>query len=116
MPRGDRTGPSGGGPMTGRGAGFCTGNNQPGYASYSFGRGFSGGQSGRGFGRGMGRGFFSRRGNTQQDNYYPEQERPLSEEEVFNNLKNQRQYLEGSITNIDEQIKNLKKTSKKNDQ
>jgi hypothetical protein len=37
MPRGDRTGPWGMGPMTGRGAGFCVGNNVPGGAF--FGRG-----------------------------------------------------------------------------
>ncbi|MFW5971797.1 MAG: DUF5320 domain-containing protein, partial [Desulfovermiculus sp.] len=30
MPGGDRTGPMGMGPMTGRGAGFCAGMNQPG--------------------------------------------------------------------------------------
>lgn len=41
MPRGDRTGPAGAGPMTRRGAGFCTGFNTV----------------GGGFGRGCGRGF-----------------------------------------------------------
>ena len=30
MPRGDGTGPNGDGPMTGRGAGYCTGSNVPG--------------------------------------------------------------------------------------
>ncbi|MFH1079175.1 MAG: DUF5320 domain-containing protein [Pseudomonadota bacterium] len=44
MPRGDRTGPSGMGPMTGRGAGFCAGYNVPGFADAApgglfFGRG-----------------------------------------------------------------------------
>jgi len=51
MPGGDRTGPMGGGPMTGRGAGYCAGNDRPGYATPGFGRGM-----GRGFGRGGGRG------------------------------------------------------------
>ncbi len=79
MPAGDRTGPAGQGPMTGRGAGFCAGSNAPGYANRSgiggflsrfrplgffgrgrvpmmgFGRGFGRG-GGRGFGRGGGRG------------------------------------------------------------
>ena len=32
MPRGDRTGPMGMGPMSGRGAGFCAGYDAPGYA------------------------------------------------------------------------------------
>ena len=47
MPRGDRTGPMGAGPMTGRGVGFCAGYDVPGYMNSSFERGF-----GRGFGRG----------------------------------------------------------------
>ena len=47
MPRGDQTGPNGMGPMTGRAAGYCTGNGMPGFANSMFGnRG--------GFGRGMG--------------------------------------------------------------
>ena len=50
MPRGDRTGPMGAGPMTGRAAGFCAGNTAPGYANF-------GGGGGRGFGRGFGRGW-----------------------------------------------------------
>ena len=39
MPGGDRTGPMGTGPMTGRRAGFCSGSGQPGYASPGWGRG-----------------------------------------------------------------------------
>jgi len=31
MPRGDRTGPAGMGPMTGRAAGYCAGYNVPGF-------------------------------------------------------------------------------------
>ncbi len=61
MPRGDRTGPWGYGPMTGRGAGFCAGYPVPGYANpvggrRGLGRGFGRG-SGRGFGGGWGRGW-----------------------------------------------------------
>jgi Family of unknown function (DUF5320) len=52
MPRGDSTGPMGMGPMTGRGAGYCAGNNMPGYLNNAGGRGF-----GMGYGRGFGRGF-----------------------------------------------------------
>ena len=55
MPAGNRQGPQGMGPKTGRGAGYCTGNNMPGYANQGYGVGF-----GRGtFGRRMfgGRGF-----------------------------------------------------------
>jgi hypothetical protein len=46
MPAGDRTGPWGGGPMTGRGMGYCAGYGAPGYANPAFGR------LGRGGGRG----------------------------------------------------------------
>jgi len=53
MPGGDRTGPFRYGPMTGRGAGFCTGYAVPGF-NPGWGR-----DGGRGFGwrRGGGRGF-----------------------------------------------------------
>ena len=55
MPRGDRTGPTGSGPGTGRGAGYCAGHPVPGFMNplgrYGFGQGFGG------RGRGRGRGF-----------------------------------------------------------
>jgi len=40
MPWGDRTGPMGYGPMTGRGAGLCAGYPAPGHTNPGFGRGF----------------------------------------------------------------------------
>jgi hypothetical protein len=49
MPRGDRTGPAGMGPMTGRAAGYCAGYNVPGFMNPY------GGRMGGGFGRGRGR-------------------------------------------------------------
>ncbi len=49
MPARDNTGPAGQGPMTGRGAGICAGNNAE-TGTFGFGRGL-------GRGRGMGRGF-----------------------------------------------------------
>ena len=45
MPRGNGMGPTGMGPMTGRAAGFCAGNAQPGFAGM-----------GAGLGCGLGRG------------------------------------------------------------
>ena len=54
MPGGDRTGPMGMGPMTGRAAGYCAGYPAPGYMNPGFGRG--GGAWGWG-GRGRGRGW-----------------------------------------------------------
>ncbi|MBN2070453.1 MAG: DUF5320 domain-containing protein [Candidatus Krumholzibacteriota bacterium] len=50
MPRGDRKGPAGEGPMTGRGAGYCSGNDQPGFMSAGSGMGLR-----RGGGPGAGR-------------------------------------------------------------
>lgn len=58
MPGGDRTGPLGYGPMTGRGAGYCAGYSVPGYMNPIPGRGWYG--FGRGYGRG--RGWFGRGG------------------------------------------------------
>ena len=49
MPGRDGTGPMGGGPMTGRGMGYCTGAAQ----GAGYGRGFG---AGRGLGMGFGRG------------------------------------------------------------
>ncbi len=54
MPGGDRTGPSGLGPKTGRAAGYCAGYPTPGYMNSIPGRGRGG--FGRGWGRGRGRG------------------------------------------------------------
>ena len=48
MPGGDRTGPMGRGPMTGRGLGFCAGLAVPALMGLAFGRG----RGGRGGGRG----------------------------------------------------------------
>lgn len=57
MPGGDRTGPGGMGPMTGRAAGFCAGYPVPGYANtvgaqgYGIGFGCGGGRGRGGWGR-----------------------------------------------------------------
>lgn len=64
MPRGDRTGPSGMGPMTGRAAGYCAGYDRPGYANpmyggYGRGGGFGRGFGGGGFGRGYRHGYYA---------------------------------------------------------
>lgn len=58
MPRGDRSGPYGAGPLTGRAAGYCAGYTAPGYMNprRGYARGFGRGWR-RGFGRGWGRGW-----------------------------------------------------------
>jgi len=65
MPGGDRTGPMGFGPMTGRAMGYCAGFSAPGFTypgpGLGYGRGFGFGR-GMGFGRGFGRGLGFGRG------------------------------------------------------
>ena len=59
MPRGNRTGPAGWGPQTGRGLGYCAGYDAPGYANPApgFGRGRGGRGAGPGWRGGAGRGW-----------------------------------------------------------
>lgn len=57
MPRGDRTGPLGLGPRTGRGMGYCAGFGVPGYLNPGPGMGFG---FGLGLRRGLGRWFGGR--------------------------------------------------------
>ena len=131
MPRGNRTGPDGMGPMTGRGAGYCAGYNMPGYANPTGGRGSRGrGQGfgrgfGRGYGRGMGRGFG--RGYGYDDQYYDQapyyppapyypgtapvyQEPAPEEEKVY--LENMVKGMETELEDIKARIKELAKKEK----
>jgi len=95
MPGGDRTGPVGRGPMTGRAAGYCSGYQNPGYS-----RGF-----GRGFGRG--RGFWGR--SNYPESYYS-QTSNREEEKIY--LENMVKDLEGEIKTIREKIYDLSKEKK----
>ena len=61
MPGGNRTGPMGQGPKTGRGLGYCGDRDEPGSTTAPGRRGFFGGGGG-GFGRGRGGGFGGGRG------------------------------------------------------
>ncbi len=59
MPGGDRTGPRGVGPLSGRQLGYCADYDRPGYANFAPGYGRGGGygfrnRGGMGFGRGFG--------------------------------------------------------------
>ncbi len=60
MPRGDGTGPAGFGSKMGRGAGYCQGNDTPGFESTG---------DGRGMGRGLGRGRGQRNGGTRSGGF-----------------------------------------------
>jgi len=99
MPGGDRTGPWGLGPRTGRAAGYCAGSNVPGYANIGFGRG-----RGRGFGRGFrgrGRFFWAEGAYPYPSPYYPETYPEPSKEE-------EKAYLEDMVKGLEEEIKMIR--------
>ena len=111
MPRGDRTGPAGMGPMTGRGMGYCANYPVPGFANvgtgYGVGRGFGGGR-GRGFrqgppapGFGLGRGGLPR--SMEFAEYQPNEGDELSV------LREQGKNLETELKSIKERISTLDK-------
>lgn len=98
MPAGDRTGPLGHGPLTGRRMGYCSGNEQTGYTIGAFGRGlargFRGGQKGRGgFSRFRNFGFAQNSDDSEQN-----RKRVLENELEF--LKNQVRELESEIEKL----------------
>ncbi len=105
MPYGDRTGPWGHGPRTGRAAGYCAGYSVPGYMNphHGFGRGF-----GRGWGRGFGRGFRGRgRGFWWKGYYGPT---PYGRYEFpAPSREDEKAYLENSIKDLEEELKAIHK-------
>ncbi len=103
MPRGDRTGPNGWGPMTGRRAGYCAGYPVPGYMNDvpGWGRGYGYGRGARwgyGYGGGYGRGY--RWGAGYGPGYYPAGEWTAEDEKTF---------LENELKFLEQQQKNLRK-------
>jgi len=109
MPRGDRTGPWGRGPMTGRGAGYCAGYDIPGFANpvpgygRRFGGGFGGWGGGRGWGRGRGYRFY---GAGYPASGYPGYPPPTSEQEL-GGLKDEAEWLKGQLEAINRRIDEL---------
>lgn len=114
MPGGDRTGPTGQGPVTGRGSGFCTGYESAGFtrgAGYGAGRRFGMGRGmrfgrgggGRGFGRFGGYGF-SLRGMPD----YP-QAPSMTKEDEIRLLKSQSDQLVRSQKEIERRLNELEK-------
>lgn len=104
MPAGDRTGPMGNGPMTGRALGSCAGNSATGYAGAGLGRGYGMGRGcgfgGRGGARGFGggrawRGFPAWGGGA-----------PTREEEL-SNLENQAGQLKNALDQIQARMTEL---------
>jgi len=120
MPRGDRTGPMGSGPMTGRGMGYCGGSTGPDLMSPGPGYGFGRGRGfGRGFGLGGGRGWqhpgFGRfRGypypQTTPYSTFP----PFTEEQEMDVLEEQAKILEDELNQLRTRQAELKRQKQKN--
>jgi hypothetical protein len=120
MPGGDRTGPLGMGPFTGRGAGYCRGFGMPGYANRWAGGGWGAGRGG-GFGRrGYGRdwyggafaGGFPGRGwgravSRVTPQYYNETPGPSANQER-RYLEEQAEFLRNELQEIDRRLAELK--------
>lgn len=104
MPRGDKSGPDGRGPMTGRGAGYCAGFPVPGFQN----PGVRECGRGRGFGRGFGKGFGVRgsgfRGANSGYGYDPIPNQEIDEKSA---LKSQADYLKDSLEKVNQRLKDL---------
>jgi len=119
MPRGDRTGPDGRGPMTGRGFGYCAGYPGPGYergTGMGRGRGYGRG-SGRGYGQG--RGFGRRRGWRCFEDVAPYQDTYREEIPIYREPlsraptpEEEKSYLEGVLADIMDEAKAIKERIK----
>ncbi len=113
MPGGDRTGPMGAGPMTGRGAGFCAGFNAPGFVNARGGMGMGRGR-GFGAGRGMRRAWnwinpFAAPVVPQTPGYAPVQGAAVQETTEIDQLKLQAESLTRSLEAIASRIEALEK-------
>lgn len=124
MPRGDRTGPAGMGPMTGRGVGYCAGYDTPGYLNPvggrmggGFGRGRANrpapGMGGRGRGRmnmyyATGHPGWARYGYPNPLTYYPNTPYQPTKEEEMEYLKSAYDDLKKQLELIDERLETLK--------
>jgi len=109
MPAGNQTGPSGMGPRTGRGMGYCSGYNAPGYANQIAGMGFGRGGYGRGQGGrcwNRGFGFRNRAYPNNFDNYQPYQ---FDAKQEKNYLLNQVDVLKNQINQLNTRITDLQK-------
>lgn len=117
MPRGDRTGPWGMGPMTGRGAGFCAGYkaklhvyHMPGYANAAAGGFFYG----RGGVRGRRNRFFATgrpgwmRGGPGFGPFWADAP-AFSTEEDLHHLKQEADYLEKALSGVRDRIGRMEK-------
>ncbi len=108
MPGFDRTGPQGGGSMTGGGRGFC--NPAGAQSPLGRGRGFGGG---RGFGRGYGRGYGAQGVYPASRGYsgpgYGPQPYSMGTSEEINVLRAEPDAIKGSLDEIKRRLAELQK-------
>ena len=98
MPGLDQTGPLGQGPFTGRGLGYCTGYNDPGYANPGS--------------RGFGRGFGWRRWNMPVERVvpvYPAQPQQPTKEQEVTMLENDAKAVEAEQKALNQELEAIKK-------
>ena len=99
MPKGDRRGPNGNGPKSGRGLGFCNGNETAGYLSMER------GGRGAGYGRENSYGHQHRRMGFGARGYYHGYQGNVSEKTLIENEIN---ILKEQLTALEERLKNIK--------
>ena len=109
MPRGDKTGPQGAGPKTGRASGYCAGYSVPGYMNpvSGYGRGW-----GRGFGRRHGRGRFLYPQPIGVQHTYPQPIQPIAKpqtpEQEVTVLENYQKGLEVEKADLEQEMGGVK--------
>jgi hypothetical protein len=126
MPRGDRTGPVGMGPMTGRAAGYCAGYSVPGYMNPVGGGGYWAAGRGRGGGRGRRNRFYATGlpgwartayGGPAWGGYaqpYPGPVAPtMTAEQEVSGLREQAEYFQDALGQINKRIEQLEAESQK---
>ncbi len=110
MPGGNRMGPRGEGPQTGRGLGYCAENEQPDYAGSQtrqrFGRGFRRGGRGRGWGNRFNADFWSGQGGGR---FFAQ---PISQDQNVDSLKAQAQELQNALQGLQARLAELEADDK----
>lgn len=109
MPGGNRTGPRGIGPLTGRRMGLCAGFPAPGFMSPGTGYGMGRGMGfGRGFGRGMGLGRGRGWGEAGYSGYWDYPTPQFSKEDEMAYLETQAKEIKDELNQIKTRMEELK--------
>ena len=111
MPRGDRTGPAGMGPMTGRGLGGCSVGDHAITGNYARGFDYGAGRGGRPWGGGRGRCFGGGHGRM----FNAPKPADMTVEHELASLKNQAALLEEQVSATKSRIEELEASEKKED-